>query len=80
MVVRVPAYHDRSIGKPVSVQVLVEHNDRKCDPHSFTYDPIPKPKPVAGPAGDTQSVNADEESVKPDQGLRYERTVLIRRN
>uniref|UniRef100_H2Y0S5 Rel homology dimerisation domain-containing protein n=3 Tax=Ciona intestinalis TaxID=7719 RepID=H2Y0S5_CIOIN len=41
MVVRVPAYHDPTITKPINVQVYVEHNGRKCDPHSFTYDPLP---------------------------------------
>lgn len=47
MVVRVPPYHDQNIVKPVNVQLIVEFQDKKCEPHSFTYTPKPKePEPV----------------------------------
>ena len=42
-----PPYHDQHITKPVNVQMFIEHNRRKCDPHSFTYDPIPIPAAAA---------------------------------
>ncbi|CAK8696150.1 uncharacterized protein LOC143453503 [Clavelina lepadiformis] len=42
MVIQVPSYHDQNIAKPVNVQLYVEHNSRKCDPHSFTFDPSSK--------------------------------------
>ncbi|XP_077971214.1 uncharacterized protein LOC120346009 [Styela clava] len=44
MVVRVPAYHDLNIVKPVNVQLLVEFQDKKCEPHIFTYTPRKEPE------------------------------------
>lgn len=40
LVVEIPPYHNQNITKPVNVQVFIEYMKRKCDPHSFTYDPI----------------------------------------
>lgn len=46
MVVCVPSYHNLSIVKPVNVQILVEYQGKRCEPHSFTYVPMTKQLPA----------------------------------